>query len=95
MDEITVKPGRGMSVVVCHPGAELLLELAAPDDNYARIDLICLSGNEVMAVFGTPMPPPLRAPECPDEAEVLAGVLVKPLYVASSDIIAPEKLAES
>jgi hypothetical protein len=88
MSEVTVRPGRpGFCVVVSYPGGEQPLALAPPDDTHARIDLICLGDSEVMAVFGTPMPPPLQVPECPDGAEVLAGVLVRPLYVASSDII--------
>ena len=95
VSEVTVRPGRpGLCVVVSYPGGEQPLALSTPDDTCARIDLVYVhEGDRMLGVAtGTPMPPPLQAPEPPDGAEVLAGVLVRPVFVARGDIIAPEKL---
>lgn len=92
MSEVSVRAARGLCVVVSFPGGEQPLAITQPHDLYARLDLVYVRPGEIGVMIGTPSPPPLRAPEPPEGAAAVAAVMVRPVYIASSDIIAAKDL---
>jgi hypothetical protein len=98
MDQITVRPGSGLTVQVISAQGTSVLPLTDPHRVYARIDVVYVRRSEEGVIYeagiipGEPSTPPLRTPYLPDGYEAVAGVLVRPPSLSPSDLLKPEDL---